>query len=213
MKLILFAQTSEAEATIEQLGATPIPGHKAEIWSEGVVPTLYRYEDGVIAITNIGLHSAAAAVAKYSAACSEIWNIGFAGALKGGLDIACIVPIRHVGKYVPLDDHELDLQSHDCLKQILPDISLQDATHSLISSDFPIHNKLHRDRLAPNYDLVDMEGYAIAHLAKELGKKCYMWKIVSDFATPGGRELIRKNKRKLSEEIARHIINESSRTT
>ena len=124
MKLILFAQTSEAEATIEQLGAKPEPGHEAEVWTEGVVPTFYRYDGGCIAITNVGLYYAAAAVAKHSPACSEIWNIGFAGALREGLEIGSLVPIRRVGKYIPLDEDELDRYSNYCIKETVPDITL-----------------------------------------------------------------------------------------
>ena len=56
------------------------------------------------------------------------------------------------------------------------------------------------------WDLVDMEGYGVAFAAAALGKKCRMWKIISDFTSPEGRDLIRKHKKELSEKIAEKIL-------
>jgi nucleoside phosphorylase len=81
----------------------------------------------------------------------------------------------------------------------------------LISSDFPIHDETLRKNLGTEWDLVDMEGYGVAFAAHALGKKCRIWKIISDFALTGGRSLIRKNKTLLSEKIADAIVKQLCR--
>lgn len=53
MKLLLFAQYSEAEATINLLNAKVQPGSQKQIWSEGIIPTLYTYDGGVIGLLGI----------------------------------------------------------------------------------------------------------------------------------------------------------------
>ncbi|MCH9609906.1 MAG: hypothetical protein S4CHLAM45_13680 [Chlamydiales bacterium] len=184
------------------------------MWNEGVIPTLYHYEGGFIAITGVGLHHAMATFAKHASLCDEVINIGLAGTLKNGREIGTLLPIHKVGKYIPLSEEERNPTLNECLEKTVPTIILKEGEGDhLVSSDFPIHLEKHRQRLSPHYDLVDMEGYSIAHLAKQLGKKCSIWKIVSDFASPGGRELIRKHKSQLSKQIARHLIDESYCTT
>lgn len=201
MKLLLFAQYSEAEATINLLKAKAQPNSQKQIWSEGIIPTLYTYDDGMIVITDVGLYPAAAAVANYGPQCTEIWNLGLAGTLDDTLEIGALLPIHRIGKYIPIDNRHRTMPT---------DLKLGDEGPSLVSSEFPVHEYVHRNRLAAHYDLVDMEGYAIAYMAQSLGIKCQMWKIVSDFASPGGRELIAKNKSKLSQKLAEHIIESST---
>ncbi len=166
-------------------------------------------------------------VAEYAQNIGEVWNLGLAGALDGGLPLGEIVEIKSVGKYI--SSGTLDPLSQECVRSAIPHLdldlgfpynggeslpfSLSAPGGRLISSDFPIHDAQHREYLSKTWDLVDMEGYGIAYAACYLGKKCRMWKIVSDFASPGGRELIRKNKARLSERIAEKIyeaIHESS---
>ena len=201
MKLLLFAQLSEAAATIEALNAKAQPNSEKQIWSEGIIPTRYSFDDGLIVITDVGLYPAAAAVAKYGPTCSEIWNLGLAGTLSHNLDIGTLLPISRLGKYIPIPNQHATAPA---------DLKLGDSGIALVSSDFPIHEHVHREHLSANYDMVDMEGYAIAYMANALGIKCRMWKIVSDFASPGGRELISKNKHQLSKKIAEHIIESST---
>src|SRR5262249_54757 len=144
------------------------------------------------------------AVAKYGSTCSEVWNFGFAGSLRGEQPIGEILSIEKVGKYIPLED-SLDPVSRACIAFTIPHFSVAGTGGKLISSHFPIHDVLHRQRLGLQWDLVDMEGYGIAFAAHALGKKCRMWKIISDFASPGGRELILSHEAQLSEKIADQI--------
>lgn len=200
--LLIFAQLAEAEAVIRRTCAEPVAGETAHIWSEGIVPSCYRFEKGVIAICNVGLHSAQMSVAKHAVHCEEVWNLGLAGSLKEGLPIGEIISIDQVGKYIPIEEESLDPRSQECISFTLPTLLLAGNGSRLVSSDFPIHHTQHRERLASKWDLVDMEGYGIAYASAALGKKCRMWKIISDFASPGGRELIRKHKKALAEKIA-----------
>ncbi len=202
--LIIFAQHAEAKAFLEESRAEPILGHKTLVWSEGEQAALYAFEKGFVAISGVGLHQAQMAVAKYGPQCAEIWNLGLAGALKEGLEIGKIQEIETIGKHVPVDD--LDPKSKECLSFILPHLALKKGGGKLISSDFPIHNTSEREKIGKTWDLVDMEGYGIAFAAAALNIKCRMWKIVSDFASPGGRELIRKHKNALSVQMAQTIF-------
>jgi adenosylhomocysteine nucleosidase len=205
---MIFAQLAEAKALIDQTGALPVEGEKARVWSEGEMSCLYGFERGWIAISGVGLHAAQMAVAKYAHLGSEIWNLGLAGSLRGSLPVGECLSIESVGKYLPLEEEALDAYSQECVAFTLPTFFLGTGSSALISSDFPIHDAGHRARLGKTWDLVDMEGYGIAFAAQVLKKKCRIWKIVSDFASPGGRELIRKHKSMLSEQMAQKVLSE-----
>jgi len=204
--LLVFAQFAEARALIERTHAFPIIGEMAHVWSEGELPCLYSFKAGWIAIGGVGLHSAQMAVAKYAHYGTEIWNMGLAGCLRGSLSIGEILCIDVVGKYLPLEEEALDIGSRECVAFTIPPLFLGTGKGKLISSDFPIHDSVRRERLGQKWDLVDMEGYGIAYAAAALRKKCRIWKIISDFASPGGKELIRNHKTELAEKIADHLI-------
>lgn len=201
MKLVLFAQTSEAEATIAKLKAQPDPQSVRMIWSEGMVPTIYRFSGGTLVITDIGLHNAAAALARHGREHTEVWNVGFAGVLHSGLPIMELVRISRVGKFWPHSG--LNQDSKKMVHHTLQPVEIYNEGYSLISSDVPIHEITKRQKLSDvGYDLVDMEGYAIAHLAHHLKIPINMYKIVSDYAQAGGIALIRKYAKDLSEKIS-----------
>jgi nucleoside phosphorylase len=204
--LLVFAQLAEAQAVIQRTQATVVAGEVARIWTEGVLPCRYQFDRGWIVISGVGLHAAQMTVSKYAHLCDEVWNLGLAGHLRAASPIGEIMQIECIGKYIPLEEGELDCGSQACVEFTLPHFSLEEKGGKLISSDFPIHDLTHRRRLEKEWDLVDMEGYGIAFAAAMLNKKCRMWKIVSDFASPGGRELIRKHKVELSEKIADTIL-------
>lgn len=219
MRLVLFALTAEATGAIEYLDAKADLSSQRLIWKEGKVPTIYHFQGGTIVITDIGLHAAAAAVARYGPSHTEIWNIGFAGTLTNKFSLLELVLISKVSKYCPYPYR--DAHINHILTHSLPTISMNigefgktsedvEATPNtlftnsgaLITSDVPIHEScIRNDLILEGHDLVDMEGYAIAHLAKSLGIPCVLWKIVSDFSQPGGPDLIRRNQAYLAEKI------------
>jgi len=205
--LIVFAQKGEAQRTIERFNASPVNGEMTHVWSEGLVPSLYAFDYGWIALSSVGVIAAQMTVAKYAQKSEEIWNLGLAGRLRGESPIGKLISVQKVGKFIPIFSKDIDSRSFVTMQGIHPPLSLEGESH-LVSSDFPVHEHAHRMHLAENYDLVDMEGYGIAYAANALGKKCRMWKIISDFASPGGRELIQKNKDLLSKQLADHIESE-----
>ncbi|MFZ0564691.1 MAG: hypothetical protein WAM28_00625 [Chlamydiales bacterium] len=193
--LIVLAHENEYSHLLSSIKATALIEKK-----------YYAFDQGWIVISGVGTYSAQMAVSQYGGKCDEIWNIGFAGYLHGERAIGEILSIEQVGKYVPLDEDELDKESKIWMEKALPSLEIEGKGGRLISSDFPIHTERHRSRLADKWDGVDMEGYGVAFSAKWLGKKCRIWKIISDFASPGGRELIKKNRVLLSQKIADLVI-------
>jgi adenosylhomocysteine nucleosidase len=206
--LIIFAQAAEAECAIRRLKAQPIDGEMAHIWSEGYIPCRYRFDAGQIVICNVGILSAQMAVAKYGKRYDEVWNLGLAGSLRDHHPIGELLFIEKVGKYIPLEIENLDGRTQECLSSSFPLFSLPSELPikgALITSDFPIHHREHRQRLSKEWDLVDMEGYGIAYACSHFNIKYQLWKIVSDFASPGGRELIRKHKKELAEKMGEKV--------
>ncbi len=186
-RLLVFALDHEAAETIKILKA------------EQVGAKLYAFEGGKILISGLGIHVAQSAVSDHIDECKEVWNLGLAGALID-IPLGSIVEIGRVTKYVGgknLNAHAIGLMSEH-----LPPFELG-GEYNLITSDFPIHSKEHRPE---GCHLVDMEGYGIAFAASHFGKKCRMWKIVSDFASPGGVELIKKHRTHYSKLLAQKVL-------
>ena len=189
--LLVFAYYLEAVDTIKRVNA------------QKIAPNLYTFPGGKILLTGLGIHAAQAAISKYSVEHDEIWNFGFAGALQE-FPLFELVSIGQITKYVPvtLDEHSQTQMEEHLVPQNL------EGDYNLLTSDFPIHDEKFRHK---NCHLVDMEGYGIAYAANYLGKKCRMWKIVSDFARPGGPQLIRENLSELSKLLADKVEDESYR--
>jgi len=111
----------------------------------------------------------------------EIWNIGFAGALHKNLPFGSIHEISFIGR------HESDRS-----------FQIQAEGKKLITFDQPLHDPILRDQLSLTWDLVDMEGHAIAEIAKAENIPCRFIKIVSDNADDNTSTSIRENAPKLS---------------
>jgi len=201
--LILFAHPKEAEATLQALQARPCPGSERALWNTGIMPTCYAFKQGHVVISNLGLHAAAATLAQYLPQHQVVWNIGFAGSLQPNLSLFDLVSVASVSKLIP---YPLDHYATSMVQQTLPVLQIHPTGIHLLSSDFPIHQTPLRQSLAQkHYQAVDMEGYAIAYMAQHFKVPCRLWKIISDFASEQGPELIRQQATKLSEKIAEHL--------
>jgi nucleoside phosphorylase len=172
-KLLLFSTLEEAHETLLKHHSQPV---EKDLW---------EYPGGLIAICGWGCENAYNSTLKYGFSVDEIWNIGIAGALKCALPLGSLHQVSSVGK------------SPTTL------FSLSQEGLRLFSSDVPLHDATLRDQLAKHWDLVDMEGYGIALACHTLKKPCTLWKLVSDFASEGGSEIIRKHMSKNSKTLAR----------
>ncbi len=187
MRLILIAHWIEACALIEYLEAIPLPGSEGPLWNHSVLPCAYSYSHGTIILTDLGAPAAVAALAQHYPGHREVWNVGFAGALSPDMDLGTLYPIREVDFALPHYPHS------SIARHAWPSVPLQTSGSRLLSTASPIHDPTEKMQWATRgYDLVDMEGYAIAHLAKRLSLPCTLWKIVSDTPKQSGSATIQE---------------------
>jgi adenosylhomocysteine nucleosidase len=136
--------------------------------------------DGVdVLLTGIGKVASAAAVAGAVAhdRPSRVINIGTAGALRGGLE-----GVHRIGRVI---EHDVD---HAALSRLIgePVVGehVLDPTSPIVlaTGDAFVQGGPLRDALAQRADLVDMEGFAVAHACAAAGVPCEIVKVVSDDA-------------------------------
>lgn len=131
-----------------------------------------------VCITGPGKVRSAVALAKAlsDGPTARVVNIGTAGALRDGL-AAC--PHR-VGRVM---EHDFDASAIERLtaRRYHNDLVLGEGL-ALATGDAFLADPRKRVALAEHADLVDMEGFAIAHTAQEFGVTCEMFKIVTDSA-------------------------------
>ncbi|HEV2811487.1 MAG TPA: nucleosidase [Acidimicrobiales bacterium] len=131
-----------------------------------------------VCITGPGKVRSAVALAKAltDAPTHRVVNIGTAGALRDGL------PARphRVGRVM---EHDFDASAIERLttRRYHNDLVLGEGL-ALATGDAFLADPCKRVALAEHADLVDMEGFAIAHAAREFGVACEMFKIVTDSA-------------------------------
>lgn len=116
----------------------------------------------------------ARALAEEPATC--VVNIGTAGALRDGLP-----PGPHrIGLVM---EHDFDADAIESLtgRRYENAIKLGDGL-TLATGDAFIASASRRAALAQHADLVDMEGFAVAYVARSVGATCQMFKIVTDSA-------------------------------
>lgn len=121
--------------------------------------TLFSSPYGTICLCGMGSAHIAERLEPLLPTCDAIWNFGFAGALHPELPIGMLCSVAIAGR---------ECIAHEGMR--------------LVTVDAPLHDPAERDRLALDWDLVDMEGEAIAALAKRYGKPLKMVKVVSDNA-------------------------------
>jgi nucleoside phosphorylase len=146
----------------------------AKLEAKKITPTLYAVRFGYLAIVGMGgknLFNFESIVER----CDVILNFGIAGALKSSLCDNTLYPIKSVFR----GSERIDLvSSKGC---------------TLYTLDTPLHAPKTRDALACYFDLVDMEGFEIATLAKKKQKPCLLYKIISDRCNQTTSEEIHRN--------------------
>ncbi len=185
MKLITFATYEEASETLTSCNAKKL------------TPSLYSSDIGRIVITGIGPFATFATLLELQNEYETIINIGLAGALRKDLELGTIYSVANTNKHLW---HPKGPES----KAIFPALSLQNNGLKLVTTDFPVYDTSIFDG---QYDLVDMEGYAAAFSAKTLGKKCQLFKLVSDYCTAETSSQIAKNIGSYSALIASFLKN------
>jgi nucleoside phosphorylase len=187
--LITFATLSEAKSSIEALKA------KTLIENE-----LYQTEVGKIIISGMGCLNAAVTLSKYVKEDDTVYNFGACGALKD-LPLFSVIEVKEVCKFNFLPE-DLDEHSRLFSSSLFNPIKLQENGLTCLSSDFPLHKNSRKRWLCENYDIIDMEGYGIAKMTKNVK----MFKCVSDFASENGHKLIKENLKEVSFRLKETLI-------
>ncbi|MBS0654687.1 MAG: hypothetical protein JSR46_02820 [Verrucomicrobia bacterium] len=187
--LLVFASIEEASATIDHLRA------------RAASPWLYEYSQGLLAITGIGSFAALATLSALTQQIERIYSFGIAGSLHQHHLPGKLYPVARCSKLLW---HPKGAEAtkgtgafHTC-----PEIILGTEGLSLISSDVPIYD---HKKIPPTFDLVDMEGYAVAFFAKMHAKPCKLYKIVSDYCNASSSSLIKEGLKKHAEHIGQFI--------
>ncbi len=190
--IFVFATLAEAASTLVTLEASAV--------KEGV----YSSRQALVLITGMGETAAASAVTEWGSEGNSIINIGIAAALRDDLIAGESYEVALVCKNLSLPP-DLALDCQEVAKKVYSPLFLQEKGLTLITSSYPVHNTVLQQILGKEADLLDMEGYGVAFAAKRLGKPCYMFKIVSDFAKEGGRQKIQTELPQLSLKMAQLV--------
>lgn len=163
--------------------------------------------DGLeVLVTGLGKTAAAVALTRHLAARDDLAdlvlvNLGTAGALHDHVD-----GLFEVGTVI---NHDLSAEAiralgYDPRERIV----VGPGETVLASGDVFVTDPVVRARLAEQAELVDMEGYAVAYVAAELGVPCRLVKHVSDQADEGAMDwvsLVDRSARVLGEWAAANL--------
>ncbi|MEF9519873.1 hypothetical protein SBV45_04840 [Chlamydia crocodili] len=119
-------------------------------------------------------------------------NLGFAGSCSPDLPLQTFYTIDKVSKLSKTTPEQLDSAIE---LEIVAIPNLPKA--NLVSAHAPYKYGFHE-----TFQLVDMEGYAIARLCKNHNLPCMMMKITSDYATREGEEYLKKHRSILAEKLS-----------
>lgn len=171
---ILFATVKEAEASLKMLQA------------ELITESLYKYSQGHILITGMGMEATQCTLSQFSDHFDECINLGIAGGLRKEMTKERLYPIARAA-------------SQEGQIEISPD------GFHLYTHHSPLHDPRERDRLGREHHLVDMEGYTIAKWCQIHDKRCSLFKIVSDFCTETTSDEIRAALPALSNTLSQQL--------
>lgn len=190
MLLIACATHIEANALISELQTHPLSDH------------LYRFAGGLIAIHGIGAYMTHQVLEPLlEDGVSEVWNVGFVGALRDDIAKDTLHPVASCAKLAYAVGGGSRGLSTSWMHAALPEIPLASHGVRLITTDWPVSDPAEKAHLAQAYDVVDMEGYAVASLAQKKGVPCSLYKVVSDFCSETTLAEMRPKRRDLASEL------------
>lgn len=194
-RLFYFATEQEAAGTRHRLGA-----------QEQMAPGLYRCPYGYVRVGGMGILSAACHPSQIMD-WDEVWNFGVAATLSSEVALETGVLAGSVQRPAWFPDG-LEARSKEWYARLFPKLHLTEdaATFArLVSCDFPVHQAHLSDSLRAHADLLDMEGYGLAFMAHSLKRPCLIGKWVSDSASVGGPEAIRRLLSRFSDACAEWV--------
>jgi nucleoside phosphorylase len=136
----------------------------------------YQSHRGDVLVTGMGSSRIEERLEPCEGKYDEVWNLGFAGGLSEKVSFGDVYRVSFVNKYPTSETCDLSLEGK-----------------GLITVDKPLYDVNLRDQLSAHWDLVDMEGFAIASVVKKWGIPCHLVKIVSDKANEEASKTIREN--------------------
>lgn len=186
---LVIATMLEAEPFIKELALAESETAPFPVYTNHPHPSLSHQEGGekegsffsargriYLIISGIGKANAAMACAyliqRYHPSC--LCNAGAAGAVVSSYRIG---ECRHITKVIEPD--RPDLTTGISPIQI-PDVIDGFPTSILATQDKPVRDPAERKRIAPDAQLVDMEGAAVVQTCHRFRTKCYLFKFVSD---------------------------------
>lgn len=164
--LILFAHYGEAVSFIDAF--SPIKKNIGFVeYFEGQKHYLLISGEGGQKVNEHLIHF----LANFSDKVKNIIHFGIAGALRKEIDINVIYPIRTLYRY-------------GMEKPFFTSFTTEESTHfiDVISTDHRVLSDVISKKLKPFAELVDMEAWYIASIAKAYHKNLLVFKCVSDFA-------------------------------
>ena len=193
--LIVFATPAEAAATL----------HRFHAERDAKDCHLYQSTIGPILVPGMGVLAVAQAICRYGHLANEIWNFGAAGALRDGFQLEQLLSIATVARNPLVPDYVCE-RSQLFQKHIYPDLTIDSDGYHLVSGDYPIQDPMAKQNLGRFSDLIDMEGYGVAYAARYCNLPCRIWKVVTDWAQPGSKELIQENLPSLPRSLLRRYF-------
>jgi len=166
---------------------------------------VYGCDEIILVISGIGKANASMATAYICTRFDPEWimNLGAAGATQASGKLG---DIYHIEKVIEPDrPHSASGTPYVQTPDVLPDF--QKAV--LATQDKPIERHEDFRQIAPLADLVDMEGASVVQVSKRFGKRCLLFKFVSDTPVHAGqRELIIENIKHYSTPFCEFVSNE-----
>jgi adenosylhomocysteine nucleosidase len=194
--LISFSTINEAKSLL------------GSIENKQVDAITYKCKFGYILISGMGPTATLHSLYQFPYAVDEIWNLGIAGALNSSLKSGDLYEVNQVGKLAPTEK-ETSIHGIYVFNQLHPHFTCETKitpSYKLISSDYPLFHENVKNAIQHEWDLVDMEGYALASFANEKKVPLKIWKGVSDLASSNGEFAIVDLLPKVSNKLAEQVI-------